>query len=133
MPEDGNNAPRRRISFGFLFSIILIVGLIGILVWRIFGNYDRSTHLTLNQYVQALVDKRVEDATVTMHYNEMVVITGTYSENENKKTYTFTTDKATYENSDIEYKVTSGGATVTIQNTSLNTLISENVKSVKNQ
>ena len=130
MPEDGNNAPRRRISFGFLFSILLVVGLIGILVWRIFGSYDRSTHLELNQFVQALYDKRVDDATVTMHYNETIVITGTYSENENKKTYTFTTDKATYENSEIEYKVTSGGATITITNTSLNKLISENVTKI---
>ena len=113
MPEENNNnpAPRRRISFGFIFSVILVVGLIGILIWRIFGNSDNSVHLTTRQYVQALHDDKVESASVTLHYgSNKLEITGTYvDENNSKKAYTVVTDLSTYENNNITYKISIDG------------------------
>ena len=40
MPETPNKPQSRKISLGFIFTIILVVGLIGIFVWRIFGTRD---------------------------------------------------------------------------------------------
>ena len=101
MPEDNNNNnyPRRRISLGFILSIILIVGLIGIFVWRIFGSIDNSVHLTYEQYATALVNDRVESANIAHYYgSQKVVITGNYKDEKNANhTYTYTTDQTYYE------------------------------------
>ena len=110
MPEQEPNMqqPRRRISFGFIFVIILTVGLIGILIYRIFGNIDRSDHLKRETYVAALVNGRVKSATVTHHYgSNLTTITGTYVNADNKATlsYTFNTDLTTYESTAFTYSI----------------------------
>ena len=113
MPEENNNMePRRgRISLGFIFSILLVVGLVGILVWRIFGGRDTSTHITTQQYVQVLMNDRVESVAIT-HYagSNKVVIQGVYKEIDDTKkvVYTVTTDETTY-GSDIKYTYTYDG------------------------
>ena len=93
MPENSNNPnnmPRRRISFGFIFSILLVVGLISIFAYRIFGNRDNSTALTTQQYVEILVNKKVKSTHVTNHFEgDYKVITGV----------------GTYKGASIEYKV----------------------------
>ena len=141
MPEDNNNneqqmMPRRRISWGFIISTILVLGLIGIFVWRIFGNTSNATKLKYNDYVTYLVNDRVETATITHHYgSDFVTISGTCKTRDNKTfTYTVHSDKATYENEKIEYTAlvyagtTYKGTTYTedtyvkVNDTSLNTL-----------
>ena len=124
--ENNSNYSRPRISFGFIFSIILVVGLIGILIWRIFGNIDNSTKITSpTEYVQLVYDGRVESATVTTHYNEQVVITGVYQNSGNKAAYTFTTDLSTY-NLVTDYVV--NDSTVGDKyNTSINEILVERV------
>ncbi|MBO6280229.1 MAG: ATP-dependent zinc metalloprotease FtsH [Bacilli bacterium] len=106
--EPNTNFPRRRISFGFIFVILLTVGLIGILVYRIFGNTDKSTHLNRNDYVTALVNGRVETATITHHYgSELTTISGSYKDkNGRTNSYTFNTDSYTYNSSSFEYVIT---------------------------
>ncbi|MCR4911281.1 MAG: ATP-dependent zinc metalloprotease FtsH [Bacilli bacterium] len=109
--------PRRRISIGFIISVLLVVGLIGILIWRIFGGIDNSTHLSTSQYVVALYNDKVESATVAMHYNEKIVITGVYiNDNDAKKSYTVVTDKTTYETYD-GYVVTVSGVDTPVNHT----------------
>ena len=130
MPEENNNnnqMPRRRISLGFILSILLVVGLIGILIWRIFGNIDNSDHITTREYVQYLYNDKVEDASVTLHYgSNKLEITGTYiNDANNKAKYTVTTDLSTYENSNIDYHITYEGAETVISDLSLNTILNE--------
>ena len=132
-PNNNNNnnglEPRRRISFGFLFSILLVVGLIGILIWRIFGNSDNRTEITRQEYVQIIMNDRVESISVT-HYagSEKVVISGYYKESADKKVnYKVITDNMTYMNDNTVYTYAFDGDpntkyTVT---SSLNTIISD--------
>ena len=70
MPEENNNnnMPRRRISFGFLFSILLVVGLIGIFAFRLFGNRNTSTSINAQQYVELLVNNHVSSTKVEHHF-----------------------------------------------------------------
>ena len=109
MPEENNNLePRRRISFGFIFSILLVVGLVGILIWRIFGNSNKYTDITRQQFVQVLMNDRVESVNVT-HYagSTNVVVTGVYKESDDTKkvAYSVTMDEATYTTEmDYDYK-----------------------------
>ena len=113
MPEEPNNnnnnnnnepagLPPRRISLGFILIVLLTVGLISILIFNLFRNRDNSKHLTLNTYVNSLVNGRVETATVTHHYgSDRVTLTGNFIHTDGVKyTYTFETDKPTYESTE---------------------------------
>ena len=111
-----NEMPRRRISIGFILIVALTLGLIIFFVVRMFGNTDKSKRLNRKDYVAALINGRVETATVTHHYgSELTTITGTYKDTKNRTgSYTFSTDSYTYTNSEFEYVVTvEEGKTVT--------------------
>ena len=137
MPEENNNMPRRRISFGFIFSIILVVGLIAIFAYRIFGNRDTSTALSRQEYVQLLVNNRVKTSQVTHHFEgSYVTITGSANDKNNYKiTYRLTVDEETYKNDNLEYTVNilndctfdgvdyTQGSVANISGKNLNTLI----------
>ncbi len=103
MPEQepNTNMPRRRISIGFILVILLTVGLIGILVYNIFGKRDYSTHLSRSEYFTALVSDRVDSATVTHHYgSNLTTITGSFKKvgDSNSTAYTVDMDLTAYEN-----------------------------------
>ncbi len=148
MPDEqqpNENLPRRRISIGFIIIVLLTVGLIGLFVYRIFGSRDTSTHLNRTEYVSALINDRVESATVTHHYgSELATFTGTFTNKNGKKTtYTYNTDKFTYTSEEFTYKVAvETGKTITyegnvyhegdiinVDNVSLNKLINDRVTS----
>ena len=100
MPEDNNNTniPRRRISFGFIFSIILVVGLIAIFAYRMFGNRDNTNSINTHYYVQLLVNNHVKSASVEHHFEGGYLnVYGSYT---NKKgisgKYLVRFDEATY-------------------------------------
>ena len=108
MPDDNNEnqmMPRRRISWGFIISTILVVGLIGIFIWRIFGNTSNATKLKYNDYVTYLVNDKIETATVTHHYgSDLTTISGRYKNRDNKVgTYTVHFDVQTYTNEDLTF------------------------------
>ncbi len=105
MPENNENPnmmPRRRIPFGFIFSILLVAGLIAIFAYRIFGNRDNSTPLTSTAYVQALVNKQVKTTIITHHFEgSYVTLTGQF----NDTAYSCTIDESTYNSVEITYTV----------------------------
>ena len=111
MPEENNNnnnnVPRRRVSFGFIFSIVLVVGLIAIFAYRIFGNMDNSVSLKADQYVEYLVNNHVKTANVEHHFEgSYVTIYGSYkTKNGISQTYLVRVDEATYQSTEIEYTV----------------------------
>ena len=108
MPEENNNMqPRRRISFGFIFASLLVVGLIAIFAYRIFGNRDTSTRLYNDEYVELLINEHVKTSTTTHHFEgSYVVITGTYTNKSGvKNSYKVVMDEATYESKDLVYTV----------------------------
>ena len=140
-----NEMPRRRISFGFILIVALTLGLIIFFVVRIFGNTDKSKRLNRKDYVAALINGRVETATVTHHYgSELTTITGTYKDTKNRTgSYTFSTDSYTYTNSEFEYVVTveegktvtykgieyTAGSLITVSGDSVNKLVNDYITS----
>ncbi len=107
MPEENNNIPRRRISFGFIFSILLVAGLIAIFAYRIFGNLNSSTSIKVDQYVELLVNNHVKSANIEHHFEGSYVnIYGSYTtKNGLKNNYLVRIDEETYNSTDLEYTV----------------------------
>ena len=68
MDQEPNTQPRRRIPFGFIIIIALTVGVIAFFAVRLIRGIDTSTHINRNTYVEALVNGRVSDATITHRY-----------------------------------------------------------------
>ncbi|MCQ2802276.1 MAG: ATP-dependent zinc metalloprotease FtsH [Bacilli bacterium] len=93
--------PKKGVSVGFVISLVLVVGLITIFIWRIFGNKDRSTHITTSGFIQSLYEDKIETVTIA-HYagSERVVITGdarNLLDDSIKYQYTYITDNANYQ------------------------------------
>ena len=149
MPDNNENNnvpefPRRRIPFGFIFATLLVVGLVAIFAYRLFGNRNTATAMNANTYVQNLVNDRVVTTKVEHHFEGgYLYISGTLKDGSG---YTLKVDEETYtdENmtytvkalSDLEYKVAwddehdvwitehhDAGTTFTIANTSLKTIM----------
>ena len=69
---------RRRFSWSYLFSFILIVGIIVTVIVLLFGR-NTSTTLTQEQFVSALGNNRITEITETPKENTIVAIEGYYS------------------------------------------------------
>ena len=108
MPENNNpnNIPRRRIPFGFIFSILLVVGLISIFAYRIFANRNNAKVISTNEYVAMLVNRNVKNSYIASHFEaDYVTITGQGKFDNADVNYQVTMTKATYTNSEIVYTV----------------------------
>ncbi len=105
MAENNVPEPRRRISFGFIFGILLVAGLIGILIWRMFGRVDNTTHISVQSYIQLIMNDRVESVNITKYYpSDKLLISGVYKETDDRKVnYTVVTDYTTYAMSEVDY------------------------------
>ena len=106
--QNENQRPPRRISFGFILAIILVVGIIAIIMVRLFANIDNSTHLTVKEYVSELAKGNVSDATIAKYYpSDKIVITGNYKKGGTASTtYTVTTEASFYNEVTYDYKYT---------------------------
>ena len=126
MPEENNNpAPRRRISFGFIFAIILVVGIIGFFAYRMFGNLvNTETAIKADNYVSKLVHNKVKSSTVEHHFEgNYVTISGKLT---NDEKYIVRVDRETYESTDLVYTVdVTKDITYTYFDEDLGTLVTE--------
>ena len=124
MPEENNNEnlPRRRIPFGFIFATVLVVGLIAILAYNMFGKRDTSTRIYQQQYVELAVNDHIKSSTVTHHFEgSYVIVTGTYTNKSNVKgSYKFIIDEATYTSTELHYTVTAYKDGVVYEGTTYN-------------
>ena len=104
MPEENNNMqPRRRISFGFIFATVLVVGLIAIFAYRIFASSKSANSIKADKYVNQLVNDKIKTATIEHHFEgNYTTITGTYK---NGATYLVRVDRETYESDNMIYTV----------------------------
>ena len=109
MPEENNNnLPRRRISFGFILSILLVVGIIAFFAYRLFGNRDTSKTINRETYVDMLVNGYVKTSKTTNHFEgDYVVITGHGSALETGVgfDYRLSINKTTYESTELTYSI----------------------------
>ena len=103
MPEENNNVPRRRIPFGFIFATLLVVGLIAIFAYRLFGARNTATAIKADKYVSQLVYDKVQTSAIEHHFEgNYTTITGTYK---NGSRYIVRVDRETYESKDLVYTV----------------------------
>ena len=103
MSEENNNAPRRRISFGFILISLLTVGIIAFFAYRMFGSLNTATGVKADKYVSHLVYDKVKTAVVEHHFEgNYTTITGTYR---NGSKYIVRVDRETYESKDLIYTV----------------------------
>ena len=118
MDQEPNTQPRRRIPFGFILIIALTVGVIAFFAVRLIRGIDTSTHINRNTYVEALVNERVSDATITHRYgSNLTTITGSAKDkNGNGYAYTINIDYAAYQ-SNIDTPVKVDGQKYTVSGT----------------
>ena len=103
MPDENNNVPRRRISFGFILATLLVVGLIAIFAYRLFGNRNTATPVKADKYVSQLVYDKVKTSVIEHHFEgNYTTISGTYK---NGSQYIVRVDRETYESESLTYTV----------------------------
>ena len=73
--DEENQQPRARVSKSFIFSIIIVAAIIGLLAWVIFSNVDRAKTLNPEEFVSELYDGNIKEATITSGTN-IVTVTG---------------------------------------------------------
>ena len=83
MPEENNNMPRRRISFGFIIATLLVAGIIAFFAFRMFGSLNSATAVKADKYVSQLVYGKVQTSVIEHHFEgNYTTITGTYNYND---------------------------------------------------
>ena len=103
MPEQ-NREPQKRVSRSFLFSFIVVAGIIGILVFLMFRNSSSVETFTPTTFVQKMEDKSIKTLDIAEH-STVVEFKGTFVEDNSSKTksYSFTVPKTFYEQVTYEF------------------------------
>ena len=78
MAEEQEQRPQRRFSWSYIFSFLLIVGIIVTVIVLLFGG-NKPTQLTKDQFVTALGNNRITEITETPKENTLVSIEGYYT------------------------------------------------------
>ena len=92
--DDENNKPRVGVSRSFIFSIILVLGIIALVAYFIFSNSNGADHINPDQYSRYLIEGNI---TEVQHVSAETVVTinGKYKKTNSSgrtSTYTFTTN-----------------------------------------
>ena len=130
--EPKNQQPQRKgSSFGFVLSLLLVIGIIVTMSVLIFGNMNGTKTINEQVFVEALMNDRVYSVNVTPKEETVVVLNGSFLENKTATkqiSYTVTIDWQTYndETHPWAYKDDKTGATlVTDYGDSIRSLIIE--------
>ena len=78
MADEQEQRPQRRFSWSYIFSFLLIVGIIVTVIVLLFGG-NKTTTLTKDQFISALGNNRITEITETPKENTLVSIEGYYS------------------------------------------------------
>ena len=73
--DEENQQPRARVSRSFIFSIIIVAAIIGLLAWVIFSNLGHATVLNPEEFANQLYNGNIKDAEIRAG-NNMVYISG---------------------------------------------------------
>ena len=73
--DEENQQPRARVSRSFIFSIIIVAAIIGLLAWVIFSNLGHATVLNPEEFATQLYNGNIKDAEIRAG-NNMVYISG---------------------------------------------------------
>ena len=73
--DEENQEPRARVSRSFIFSIIIVAAIIGLLAWIIFSNIGHPTTLNPQEFATQLYNGNIKDAEIRAG-NNMVYVSG---------------------------------------------------------
>ena len=73
--DEENQQPRARVSRSFIFSIIIVAAIIGLLAWIIFSNMGSPKVLNPDEFATQLYNGNIKDAQLTAG-NNMVYVSG---------------------------------------------------------
>ena len=73
--DEENQQPRARVSRSFIFSIIIVAAIIGLLAWVIFSNLGHATVLNPEEFATQLYNGNIKDAEIRAG-NNMVYVSG---------------------------------------------------------
>ncbi len=98
--EPKNQQPQRKgSSFGFVLSLLLVIGIIVTMSVLIFGNMNGTKTINEQVFVEALMNDRVYSVNVTPKEETVVVLNGSFLENKTATkqiSYSVTIDWQTY-------------------------------------
>ena len=67
MPEEQNNEPQKRVSKSFIFSVLVVAAIIGILIWIMVKNASGNSNITTTQFVEKMEDKSIYTLDIGEH------------------------------------------------------------------
>lgn len=73
-----DNPQKRKSSWGFLLSFIVVISILSILIWFLFFGTSRSVTLSRDEYVNIAMNDRVTEVVITDYNNSTIEIEGTY-------------------------------------------------------
>ena len=99
--DEENNRPRTGVSRSFIFSIIIVVGIIALIAYLIFTNIDTSKYITQSEFVTHLYqgdvrELRVSSAQTTVDIDGYFVITDSNGK-ETKTNFRTSFERSEYE------------------------------------
>lgn len=130
------NQQKRGFSWGFIFSLLITIAVVGTMAYLLFGT-DRSDTLNASQFVSHLENDRIVSVVETPKYESVIVLKGKYkpsSESATVKTYVARINFNQYTSTEFNYayKKDGDGSSVTITDTSINKLIVDKYNDTNN-
>ncbi|MDR0934935.1 MAG: ATP-dependent zinc metalloprotease FtsH [Erysipelotrichaceae bacterium] len=109
---------RKKSPWGFLFSSLIIIGIIGLFIWLLFFNGPNAETLSVEKYATILANDRVTEVSITPKEQTIVIIEGRYKEYsatpsavQPEKSFTLTVNWTTYSDSLFIKEVLKDGTT----------------------
>lgn len=130
------NQQKRGFSWGFIFSLLITIAVVGTMAYLLFGT-NRSDTLNANQFVSHLENNRIVSVVETPKYESVIVLKGKYkpsSESSSVKSYVARINFSQYTSADFEYswKKDGDGSVVTITGKSISKLINDKDNEINN-
>ena len=130
------NQQKRGFSWGFIFSLLITIAVVGTMAYLLFGT-NRSDTLNANQFVSHLENNRIVSVVETPKYESVIVLKGKYkpsSESSSVKSYVARINFSQYTSADFEYswKKDGDGSVFTITGTSISKLINDKDNEINN-
>ena len=115
MDDENQQQPRGRVSRSFIFSIIIVAGIIALIAYLIFSNTNTAKTITLDDFVRKTYDGNVTEVQIVSN-STIITVNGRIEENDStgklvKTNFTLNADRDYFE-SKLDYKIDINGDAV---------------------
>lgn len=104
MEEDNKKEPQKRVSKSFIFSIVVVLAIIGILIFLMLRNSSKPANFSAPEFVEKMENKTIKTLNITEH-STVVDLEGKYVEagSTEEKLYSFTVPKTYYQDAKFDF------------------------------